>query len=369
MSTPLAPALERPDVPAEPQAEDKSVPARLGSLTVRRLILTLLALPLLYVLVAYIYLATWHGKAWLLGTLVHENGRLTLGGSLFYFDHFLACVPMIVLFALCAAGAFALGRPALGDVDPARARYLALNLLVPVPIYLCVMFLASVQVAGWQRTLDYSLQSIERDGVLSPGGSWNQLQLSNIPIALGTIAAAFALGRSWSATRNPSSRPLTRAGGAYVLIAFAFAIGLSLLWWPGWEAFLNPRWLAHSVREHATYPLTAVPIALACILGTHAYVTRQQTGSTAIRPRLPLPALVVLGLGILLLTAQLLILRQTNVLAIAQKPSFAPEGLSVGYLLASHVFEHFLDFVFIAPLCAGLYALLVWLAAPRVRCG
>jgi hypothetical protein len=340
-----------------------------AGLRVRQLILILLAMPLLYGLAAYIYLAFWHGKPWLLTTLIHENGRLTLAGSLFYFDHFLACVPMILFFALCAAGGFALGAPLPESVAPARARFLAVNMLLPVPLYLGVIFMASWQVAGWQRTLDYSLQSIERDGVLSPGGSWNQLQLSNIPIGLGTIAAAFALGRSWSGAQHEPPGRLVRAGRVFLVVAFAVAVGLSLLWWPGWEAFLNPRWLAHSVREHATYPLTAIPIALACILATHAYVIRQTGGSTAFTLRMPLLALVLLGLGVALLAGQLLVLRRTDVLAIAQKPAFAPEGLSVGYLLASHVFEHFLDFVFIAPLSAGLYALLVWLATLRRRGG
>lgn len=355
-------ALDRRNEPAAPR--DEGPAARPWSLRVslRRLIGLLLALPLLYGLTAYVYLAVWHGKPWLLTTLIHENGRLTLAESLLYYDHFLACVPMIFFFTLCAAGGFALGAPPLAGVIPARARSVALNVLLPIPLFLGIIFAASVLKAGMQRTLDYSLQWIERDGVLSPGGSWNQLQLSNLPIALGTIAAAFALGRSWSAAHDQSARGMTRAGLAFVIGAFTFAGGLSLLWWPGGEAFLNPRWLAHSIREQATYPLTAIPIALASILAAHAYLARRPTRSAVVHLRLPLLSLVLLGLGIAVLVGQLLVLRRTDVLAIAQKPAFAPEGLSVGYLLASHVFEHFLDFVFIVPLSVGLYALLVWLA-------
>jgi hypothetical protein len=348
----------------DPSAHDA---ARSPRLTVRRLIGVLLAAPALYGLAAYTYLACWHGKPWLFSTLIHENGRLTLTGSLFYFDHFLACVPMIVLFALCAAGGFALTAPLSRNASPQRARYLMFILLLPVPVFLGVAFVSSVRVAGWQRTLDYSLQSIERDGVLSPGGSWNQLQLSNIPIALGTMAIAGIFGCSWVAARNQTSWRLAVRGLVLLAVAAAFAGGLSLLWWPGWTAFLNPRWLAHSVREHATYPLTAIPIALACILATHAYVTGQPARSTPTALRVPVVALILLCLALALLAAQLMILRQTNVLAIAQRPPFATDGLSVGYLLASHVFEHFLDFVLIGPLSAGLYALVLSLATRPLR--
>ncbi len=62
----------------------------------------LLAPPTAYLAISYGYLAAWHGDLWLWNTVVHENGRLTLLGSLFYFDHFVALVPMVTLFALSA---------------------------------------------------------------------------------------------------------------------------------------------------------------------------------------------------------------------------------------------------------------------------
>jgi hypothetical protein len=46
-----------------------------------------------------------------------------------------------------------------------------------------------VSFAALQQIIvqQYSFQRIEGDGILSKGGNWNMLQLSNIPIALGTI--------------------------------------------------------------------------------------------------------------------------------------------------------------------------------------
>src|SRR5436305_14955709 len=126
------------------------------TIRVPRLILSLLGMPALYAALAYACLVSTHGRVWLMDTCVHENGRLTLAGTLFYFDHFLGGLPMILLFALCAAGGFALGARAPGPVSSPRARSLALNLLVPLPALLGLVFLAAVRVAGWERTRAYA---------------------------------------------------------------------------------------------------------------------------------------------------------------------------------------------------------------------
>jgi hypothetical protein len=321
-------------------------------------ILFLLCLPTGYFLVAYLYLAWWHGKVWLFDTLVHENGRLTLLGSLFFFDHFLACLPMILLFALCVAGGFALGaqiRPSASTRS--HANFIARNTLLPLPVFIVITFLASVRVAGWEQTRDYAFQYIERDGILSPGGNWNQLQISNIPIALGSIALAFACASSWTLHGRRASMPVFRRGLVILTAAVVFSVTLSVFWWPGCSAFLNPRWLAHSVREIATYPLTGIPIALASVAATHVYVTRTGRLSTPLRLTFPRFSVFLIALAILLLTGQLILLRDSNIHSLAQRPAFAPDGLSIPHLLAAHVFEHFLDFVIIGPLSAGIYAL------------
>ena len=329
------------------------------SVPIRRVVGMLLSLPLLYAAVAYAYLAYWHGGPWLFNTLVHENGRLTLLGSLFYFDHFLGCLPMILLFALCAATGFAFAARLPAPASARRAGGLAVNLLLPIPLFIFITFLASTRIAGFPRTVEYALQWIERDGVLSPGGGWNQLQVSNIPIALGTISAGLVLASSWPATPGERSRVGLWAGLAGLALALALDLGLTALWWPGWEAFENPRWVAHSIREIATYPLTGIPIALAAIFCVHARLASGQDSRGSLRIRFPAISVILLAIGLAIVTGQLLYLRTANVLAMAQKPAFAPDGLSVAYLLASHVFEHFLDFVIIGPLSAGIYAVLL----------
>lgn len=312
----------------------------------------LLALPFTYFVVSYFYVAWYHQEAYLWHTVIHENGRLTLAGSLFYFDHFIACVPMITTFALCTAGGFALTGDVPALAEPSRAGRVAAVLLGSAALMVIVAFLASVQTAGWERTIDYALQRIERDGVLSKGGNWNQLQLSNIPIALGTVGLSCAILRS---RPGPASRDagLVTGGKLCLGVAFALMAAISAITFTEWQAFLNPRWMAHSIREVATYPLTGIPIALAAILLVERYLSGQNTWS--VEPRAL--SLILIGLSLVLVAGQLIYLNRVDVMAMAQKPSFARRELSVPYLVSSHVFEHFLDFVLITPLTAGIYAL------------
>lgn len=245
----------------------------------------------------------------------------------------------LVLGAGCAMGV-AGGLPA-----PERARRYAVSLLLAAAAFLAASFFASWQLAGWERTIDYLCQRIERDGALSTGGNWNQLQLSNVPIGLGILGVALLLAPERGRT-NP-------AACAALGLAAALSATLTALTWPGWEAFANPRWLAHSLRELATYPLTGVPIALAAVV----LVEQALTASPRWLIRLRAAPLALLAVAAAIALAELAMLGGADVRALAQRPAFAPNGLAIAYLLASHVFEHFLDFAFFAILAAGVYAL------------
>jgi hypothetical protein len=319
----------------------------------------LISAPLVYMLISYAYLAWWHGKPYLLNTIVHENGRLTLLGSVFYFDHYVAHVPMIVAFGWCAVGGVALTARVPRGVHLAFGAGLAAVILLGAATVLVVLsFLASLFTVGWQRTIDYVMQRIERDGVMSKGGLWNQLQLSNVPIALGTIGLGSAL-RTVNSESPALGDPRLFAGGiACIGAAAAVLVVMNIATWPTWRAFLNPRWLAHSMRELATWPLTGIPTAL----GSVVLVQYLLFGPSVWTLRPGGPSLVLVGLSGLMVGLEFALVRSVDILAIAQKPSFAAQRMSITYLLASHVFEHALDFVFIALFAGGTYAMLCWAA-------
>jgi hypothetical protein len=313
----------------------------------------LLVAPILYFSVSYFYLAYWHNKYFLFNMLTHENGRLTLLNSLFYFDHFIACVPMITVFALCTAGGFALSIRIPSGAHTVRTTFMPIILLGSSVLLVLAAFVASIYTAGWQGTINYALQRIERDGIISPGGNWNQLQLSNIPISLGTIGISSTLVM-WARAPSFQRKSSLIVGGVICLsVAAMLLVGISVLNWPGWQSFLNPRWLAHSIREVATYPLTGIPIALVSVVLVEHYLSGLDTWTVKLR----WPSLILIIIAIGLIVGELILLRNMDVLAIAQRPSFAPNGLSIPYLLCSHVFEHFLDFILISPLTGGIYAL------------
>jgi hypothetical protein len=322
------------------------------------LVITLLALPITYFMISYGYLAWWHHKIFLWNVMIHENGRLTLLGSLFYFDHFVACVPATTVFALCAAGGVALAGQAPSGINLHRTAFVAIFLLVSAALLVLVTFVASTYTVGWQRTMDYAFQWIERDGIMSKGGNWNQLQLSNLPIILGTIGLSRALVMFDKESGSNGSSALVALALACIGVAAALCVGISAFNWGGWKSFLNPRWLAHSVREIATYPLTGIPVALSSILLVEYYLSGLHTWT--VEPRSL--SLILIGTGIGIAIGEVILLKDIDVLAIAQKPSFAVNGLSISYLLCSHVFEHFLDFILISPLAGGIYALVRLLA-------
>jgi hypothetical protein len=316
--------------------------------------LVLIGVPALYVLVSYAYLARWHGRVTLWNTIVHENGRLSLLGSLLYFDHFLGCVPMVAFFAFCTAGGFAAAARAPELPDPGRAQVLAVALLGGGVSLVIIAFIASLRTVGWQRTMDYALQRIERDGVLSRGGTWNQLQLSNIPIALGIVALSSSTEMVLNPAREAPLSMLRYAGIGCLLVGLALNVAITVAGRCDFRTFLNPRWLAHSIREIATYPFTGVLLAFLCVV----LVERALSGIDTVAIHVGLLPLLVIAVSVAMAIGQLLLLRDAPVLEMAQRPAFAKHGLSISYLMASHVFEHALDFVLMGALAGGLYAAL-----------
>ncbi len=323
------------------------------------IILILFALPVAYLLTSYIYLVTWHKKWWLFPVLTHEDGRHTMWGSISYWPHFLACLPTALFTSLCLAGAVLMETHF--NVKPAH------QLLMPGVILLASGFIftllvtwGSINQVGLKETIHYALQKFERDNVSSWGGCWNQFVPSNIVIGAGSIAIGLVAGKSiLCSNANSTFLQDTLSFKNYWLLLFAIVwfLWLCFVFRTGRRSFTETRWLAHSVREIATYPFTAVPAGLGAIIFSVNYQNFVCNWSLIISP---LPV-VLFSLAFLFFAWQLIALRNKDVLAISQKPQFAPQGLSVPYLLAAHVFEHVTDIIFIAITTPGFYLFGLWL--------
>lgn len=313
----------------------------------------LAALPAVVLAASYLEMARYHGTWWLWGTVVHESGTLTLLGTTLYASHFLGHVPVHTVLALLLAGSFAVVAP--GERRPPTPRG-AWSLAAALVALLAVSVVLSLAWFGADDTLAYVLQQRQRAGSYEAGGSWalhlpsTQLQLALIPLAAAATSWLYA-GRL---------RP-RREGVGLVVAAVAGIVGVTgLVGGPSLmvEVWSDPRYLAHSVREIATFPLLYYPIPLAVWL----------EATPRRRPRAIPDRATVCVLGVLALlfavglAVQVGVSLAVGVDTMSQRPAFAGgEPLGVPYLLASHFFEHVLD--------AAFFVLLALLADTLRRIG
>jgi len=316
----------------------------------------LLLLPAAAYLVSYVYLAGYHGRAWLWSTVVHESGRYDLLETTFYASHFLGHLPVLLALALLAAGSWRSMSPP-SPPPCRRARPLAavgLGLLLAGALALAIVHF------GLADTVSFILQRRQRTDLEAAGGAWNLhlpstlLQLALIPVVVYLARWAFARPVEWS-----------RRGLALLGAALAAVIGMTWLVNPAplaavAELWRDPRYLAHSVRELVTFAVTYYPLALAVLLAGEAPAARARRFGRG-------PDLLIAGLAALFVAGfvdQVVVSLGHDIGELAQQPAFAADGrLSIPYLLASHFFEHVLDSLFFLLVTV----LLVWSAPNRTR--
>jgi len=302
----------------------------------------LLAVPLVTYLISYLYLAFYHGKLWLWNTIVHEGGTLTLFQTTFYASHFLGHIPSLTIIAFFLASWYKVLVP-----SKELFRFNLKWLFIALP-FSVVCFFYSLWQFGKDETLSYlflSQQSVIRT---EPGGSY-LLHLPStlslvilIPLFIAFTLVIFRRKVFWQTTHLKSV-----AITAFIAVAFALLFTLSspatIL-----HALTDPRYLAHSVRELVTFPLTFFPIPLAFWFAKHS----SDRSSFPLAARRPL--LILFALAIPLLLVQIWIPLTVGIGELAQKPNFADTPLPIKYLLASHYFEHVLDTIFFTMVCLAI---------------
>jgi hypothetical protein len=309
----------------------------------------LLLVPAAVYLASYAYLALYHGRAWLWSTPVHESGRYTLLETTFYASHFLGHVPVLLTLVLLAAGSWRSMSP-LSPPPVGRGRALlaaGLGLLVAGSLALAIGHF------GRDDTLAFILQRRQRPDDVVAGGSWN-LHLPSTLLQFALIPVALFLARLVCA------RPVVWSRRGLGLLTAAAAVAVGMTWLVNRDpmaavagVWSDPRYLAHSVRELVTFPLTYYPLPLAVLLVGEAPMRkgRREVGG----PDLLIGILAaVFAAGFLF---QVAVSLGHDIGALAQRPSFAAGGrLGIPYLLASHFFEHCLDSLFFTLVTL----LLVW---------
>ena len=292
---------------------------------------------------SYTYLAAFHGSFRLFSRVVHEDGLHTFAQTMFFFPHFLGHVPVLATLALVFAGAQTSLSPAHErSAVPARAA-LAAGLGAALGVSLAVSLYWFGATETWRNILQQQQSAVR----MGEGGSWALHLPSTMMLLLGIplYVAAFRALMGRPVTPNRSGAPLLAAGAAAALAMTCLVCGDPIA--EAMRVWSDPRYLAHSVRELATFPVTVFPPALALLWiaegsADRRAVDKQWTTWFA-------AGAAVFGL---LLVYQVLVPLRCGIGNLAQKPAFAPGGhLPVAYLLSFHYFEHFLDMLFFAPLC------------------
>jgi len=259
-----------------------------------------LLLPIGAYAASYGVLASYHQRAWLLSTVVHESGRLTLAECVLDTPHFLGHVPVIVTLGL----AFAAGWRALAP-PPERP--------------------ASGQGGSWNLHLPSTLTQF-------------------VAIPLHVLVVRHLLGYP---VRPSGSGARIAAASAILFVAMNLVVNARE---PATitAAWTSPRYLAHSVRELATFPITYYPLPLWLLLRGEARTdARPPLDRRIVRAALLAGALLPPAIAL-----QTWIPLSVGIDELAQKPSFAHSGrLGIAYLLASHFFEHFLDTLLFTLTC------------------
>jgi hypothetical protein len=311
----------------------------------------LVVIPILAYVVSYLYLAWYHQNIFLFNAVVHENGTYTFLQTMFYASHFLGHVPVHTVLAFIFVGVYISSTDFTGE-KYVKTRVRALFLLLFIFLLLSVFI--SLTAFGHEDTFGFVFQRKQNIGVYATGGSWN-LHLPST-LLLFFFIPVYILGIKKLFKRNID---VNGKGLLYIIIGISFfslftAFLNGNIAGPFLSTWKDPRYLAHSVRELVTFPITYFPLPLYFILKGTRSNTISETGSTKKWLRYGVVLLTVTFLAGFIYQAYVPL--SEGIGNLAQKPSFARNGrLGVPYLLASHFFEHFLDTIYFTLLCLLLY--------------
>ena len=310
----------------------------------------LLAIPLAVYILSYIYLAFYHNEIFLFKTIIHEGGTYNFLETLFYATHFVGHIPVHTVLALYFSGIYLCmnGRPAY-RVESSRLLWLSISLV----LLISAGFLISFLWFGTEDTISFLLQKKQSVTRYEQGGSWNlhlpstMMQFLLIPIYIYLAKWLF---------KSPVKLNFK---GVNIIVA-SVLLCIFMTWLVNdsplstvIEIWKEPRYLAHSVRELATFPVTYYPFALYFMLNhKNPHGSQKVTGDWTLQVSI----ITALFLFTILFAYQSIIPLMVGIGNLAQNPDFAKGGeLSILYLLSSHYFEHFLESLYFILMSLLIY--------------
>jgi hypothetical protein len=262
-------------------------------------------------------LAIYHKKWNLFRVTIHESGRYTLLGTIFYFNHFMRELFIDTFFVFAAYRIYRIHQPESTYEGGAGLA------LVAFSGFLIVVILGSLKAVGLKNTLLDLFQYRQLDHIVRFGSHWQMHFLSTLVILLLLILPATLY----------IAQPLTEA---VVIILLFFVV--SFVFRTGKSAISDPRWLMHGGREIITFFFLAV---------SPTYAMAVESPDLEVSPATLLLGLAIAGILFYIFS----VYRQIEIKELAQS------GHGMAYLLTSHFFEHVLDYVYMLLLMVLLIRL------------
>ncbi len=305
----------------------------------------LLMVPILVLLVSYLFLAWEHSQLDLWNVVVHENGVYTLAQSIFYFNHFIREIPVNVMTAFSIAASFYLFTPVVPD-DRVRTRRLGNYLKIFIFIIPAAAGIAAVTQTDLRTFLLDLGQFKTRDTSALYGSHWH----SHFCHVLWMFFAAGAASCAYREVSGMGCFSGSSRGVKLLGLWFAGFILISCIL--GFHpALTNMRYLAHQCREIVTHSLVTLPLSFALLIAIEQRLRPKVSlvSSQAWKKKNKFWGLCSILASSVIFLWILIKLRHRDIMAHAQKQS------SVMDLLASHFFEHSLDYLFVPLLTAGMF--------------
>jgi hypothetical protein len=308
----------------------------------------LAGIPAATLLGAYGWLALDHGTPAVFAVVVHENGRLTLAETIFYWRHALREVPLAGAYAVASLAAVAAYGPHRTRAPSLRWRATALGGAVLVVV---VAWTATARTLGtgvaWQELHQTHLD----DGAaLQAGVHWRFHLLATVAYAAAAVVLAAGLCRGFDGGwRAPSRATRACATGALALVVLV----PTGIWGLTAEPFADPRYLGHQAREVGTHLLVTLPLSFAALAAVGGW--RAGPGAAGVQPR-PVRDVTVAAVAAAVAVAYLGL---GSVLADAARA--ARPGARLSSLVGAHYYEHALDYVLVTLLAIAF--------APRTHPG
>ena len=286
--------------------------------------------------------------------IVHEDGRHTLLGTIFYFEHATRELPLDIVLGVAIGGALFFAFPP-GHTHAIQARPHLASLAWTTVLIVTLIVIGAAIFAGPPSVVENLLQQHTRSGTaLLWGSHWRYHLLERLSLILIVMAIGALFG---VITRGPGCTE-ARAGlivgamtvAVYLALTIAFAHGpLSML-----QPFVDPQYLGHQAREIMTHALVTVPLGwggamlLVRITGTVPLRASRQNSSVS---ALVLTAILGGVLGVAMIGYVAYAALHANAMSHAQSTSLAT-------LIFPHYFEHALTYLVVPWTGALTFALL-----------